>query len=122
MKVASVKTEPSSVTSWSPILSFRDSLVFCGEYWEVSVAVKNGKDDTGTTNLVDVWLCARRTGNDRLHKARNLSHDIYPVELILESALDGSLHRLSVLAGACPCVLDGRRFWPVVLSVALGLE
>lgn len=32
MKVASVKTAPSSTNSWSPILSLRDNFVFCGEY------------------------------------------------------------------------------------------
>jgi hypothetical protein len=41
MNVASLKTVPSSVTSWSPILSFRDSLVFCGEYWGVLIAEDN---------------------------------------------------------------------------------
>lgn len=36
MKVASAKTTPSSMTSSSPILSFRESFVFCGEYCKVS--------------------------------------------------------------------------------------
>lgn len=33
IKVASLNTKPSSEISWSPILSFSNSFVFCGEYY-----------------------------------------------------------------------------------------
>ncbi len=124
MNVASANTKPSSVTSWSPILSFRDIFVFWGEYWTSTLVVLQGgmRGGGGVSYLIDVRLRPGGSGHDVLHEARNLSHDVYPVQPLLEATLYGSLHGLAILGCPSPGVLDGRRLGPVVLGVALAFE